>query len=43
MIVPTVNTEHTTPHTEAFQSVVWHLIVSHPKLKQAQTKWESVK
>ena len=41
--IPTVNPEHTTPHTEAFQSVVWHLIVSHPKLKRAQTKWESVK
>ncbi|HKB53688.1 MAG TPA: hypothetical protein VKD22_06775 [Ramlibacter sp.] len=43
VIIPTVNAEHTTPHTEAFQSVVWHLIVSHPKLKRAQTKWESVK
>lgn len=43
VIVPVVNAAHTTPHAEAFQAVVWHLIVSHPALKQAQTKWESVK
>jgi D-sedoheptulose 7-phosphate isomerase len=42
VIVPTVNPAHVTPHTEAFQAVVWHLVVSHPALKQAQTKWESV-
>jgi D-sedoheptulose 7-phosphate isomerase len=42
VIIPTVNTTHTTPHAEAFQAVVWHLIVSHPALKQAETKWESV-
>jgi D-sedoheptulose 7-phosphate isomerase len=41
VIVPTVNTESITPHSEAFQSVVWHLLVSHPKLKEHQTKWES--
>lgn len=41
VIVPTVNAENVTPHTEAFQAVVWHLIVSHPALKIAQTKWES--
>jgi len=41
VIVPTVNTESITPHTEAFQAVVWHLLVSHPKLKANQTKWES--
>lgn len=40
-IVPTVNVDNVTPHTEAFQAVVWHLIVSHPALKVAQTKWES--
>ena len=40
---PTVNPVHTTPHAEAFQAVVWHLIVSHPALKQAETKWESVR
>jgi D-sedoheptulose 7-phosphate isomerase len=43
VIVPTVNPVHTTPHAEAFQAVVWHLIVSHPKLKASETKWESVK
>jgi D-sedoheptulose 7-phosphate isomerase len=43
VIVPTVNGENVTPHTEAFQAVVWHLLVTHPKLKQAQTKWESVR
>jgi D-sedoheptulose 7-phosphate isomerase len=41
VIVPTVNTETITPHSEAFQAVVWHLLVSHPKLKANQTKWES--
>lgn len=42
-IVPVVNPENTTPHTEAFQGVIWHALVSHPDLKVAQTKWESVK
>lgn len=41
VIVPTVNTETITPHSEAFQAVIWHLLVSHPKLKLNQTKWES--
>jgi len=41
VIVPTVNPANVTPHTEAFQAVVWHLLVSHPALKAAQTKWES--
>lgn len=41
VIVPTVNTDTVTPHAEAFQAVIWHLLVSHPALKQAQTKWES--
>jgi D-sedoheptulose 7-phosphate isomerase len=41
VIVPTVNPETVTPHSEAFQAVVWHLLVSHPVLKQKQTKWES--
>jgi D-sedoheptulose 7-phosphate isomerase len=41
MIVPTVNPDNITPHSEAFQAVVWHLLVSHPKLKSNQTKWES--
>ncbi len=43
VIIPTPNPENTTPHAEAFQAVVWHLLVSHPKLKVAQTKWESVR
>ena len=43
VIVPTVNPAHITPHSEAFQGVVWHLLVSHPKLKMAPTKWESTK
>ena len=41
VIVPVVNPETITPHSEAFQAVVWHLLVSHPKLKVNQTKWES--
>ena len=41
VIVPTVNPATVTPHAEAFQAVVWHLIVSHPALKQAEAKWES--
>jgi D-sedoheptulose 7-phosphate isomerase len=41
VIVPTINPETVTPHTEAFQAVVWHLLVSHPSLKTAPTKWES--
>jgi D-sedoheptulose 7-phosphate isomerase len=43
VIIPTVNAENVTPHSEAFQAVVWHLLVSHPKLKQSNTKWESVR
>jgi D-sedoheptulose 7-phosphate isomerase len=43
VIVPTVNPDHITPHSEAFQAVVWHLIVSHPALKVGKTKWESTK
>ena len=41
VIVPTVNPDNITPHSEAFQAVIWHLLVSHPKLKANQTKWES--
>ena len=43
VIVPTVNTETITPHAESFQAVIWHLLVSHPQLKAAATKWESTK
>jgi D-sedoheptulose 7-phosphate isomerase len=42
-IIPTVNPETVTPHQEAFQAVVWHLLVSHPRLKVNRTKWESTK
>ena len=42
VIVPTVNPETVTPHSEAFQAVIWHLLVSHPLLKASDTKWESV-
>ena len=41
LIIPTINKESITPHTEAFQAVIWHLIVSHPKLSPNQTMWES--
>lgn len=40
--IPSVNAKHITPHTEAFQAVIWHLLVSHPKLKIAETKWETL-
>lgn len=43
VIIPVVNTETITSHTEAFQAIIWHLIVSHPRLKYVQTKWESTK
>jgi D-sedoheptulose 7-phosphate isomerase len=43
VVVPNVNPLHVTPHSEAFQAVIWHLLVSHPGLKQSETKWESVK
>lgn len=41
-IVPTVNPDAVTPHSEAFQAVIWHLLVTHPALKAKQTKWEGV-
>jgi len=43
VIVPTVNAGTVTPHAEAFQGVIWHLLVSHPALKAAETKWESTR
>jgi D-sedoheptulose 7-phosphate isomerase len=43
VVVPVVNSETITPHTEAFQAVIWHLIVSHPKLIANEMKWESIK
>jgi len=42
ILIPTLNPENITPHAEAFQAVIWHLLVSHPALKAVQTKWESV-
>ncbi|HZP89134.1 MAG TPA: SIS domain-containing protein [Burkholderiales bacterium] len=42
VVIPTVNADTVTPHSEAFQAVIWHLLVSHPKLKASQTKWEGV-
>jgi D-sedoheptulose 7-phosphate isomerase len=42
VLVPTVNPAHVTPHSEAFQAIVWHLLVSHPKLKTRPTNWESI-
>lgn len=42
VVIPTVDSELVTPHTEGFQAVVWHCLVSHPALKSRQTKWESV-
>ena len=41
-LIPVVNPGNTTPHTEAFHAVIWHALVSHPKLKTTETKWESV-
>src|SRR5271157_1058920 len=41
ILIPTVNPSHVTPHTEAFQAVVWHLLVTHPAVKLEQTKWEA--
>jgi D-sedoheptulose 7-phosphate isomerase len=41
VLIPVVNLVHVTPHSEAFQAVVWHLLVSHPAVKVEQTKWES--
>lgn len=43
VLIPTVNNQTITPHTEAFQAVIWHLLVSHPILKENETKWESTK
>ena len=43
VLIPTVNAESITPHTEAFHAVIWHLLVSHPRLKANPTKWESTK
>ncbi len=41
VIIPTIDATRVTPHAEAFQAIVWHLLVSHPALKASQTKWEA--
>jgi D-sedoheptulose 7-phosphate isomerase len=43
VVIPPINPETVTPHTEAFQAVIWHLLVSHPDLQRYEMKWESVK
>lgn len=43
VVIPPVNPETVTPHTESFQALVWHLLISHPALQRSQMKWESVK
>ena len=43
VIIPDVNPAAVTPHTESFQALIWHLLVSHPRLRAAEMKWESVK
>jgi D-sedoheptulose 7-phosphate isomerase len=43
VLIPVVNPMHITPHSEAFQAVVWHLLVSHPAIKAAKTKWEGMR
>ena len=43
VLIPIVNNDTITPHTEGFQAIVWHLLVSHPKLQKYEMKWESVK
>jgi len=42
IVIPSVNPAHITPHAEAFQAVIWHLLVSHPRLKRSATKWETI-
>jgi D-sedoheptulose 7-phosphate isomerase len=42
VVVPTVHPERVTPHSEAFQAIVWHLLVSHPLVQEKATKWESI-
>jgi D-sedoheptulose 7-phosphate isomerase len=43
VLIPVISADRTTPHTEGFAAVVWHLLVSHPALQKSVTKWESVK
>lgn len=43
VLIPVISPDTVTPHTEAFQAVVWHLIVTHPRLKANEMKWESIR
>ena len=43
VVIPTINEMNVTPHTESFQAVIWHLLVSHPDLQKYKMKWESIK
>ena len=43
VVIPTVNPDNVTPHAESFQATIWHLLVSHPTIKAAQTKWEGTR
>ena len=43
VVIPPINPDTVTPHTEAFQAVIWHLLVSHPNLQKYEMKWESIK
>lgn len=43
VVIPTISADTVTPHAEAFQAVIWHLLVSHPEMKACEMKWESVK
>jgi D-sedoheptulose 7-phosphate isomerase len=43
VVIPTVNSETITPHTESFQALIWHLLISHPALQMSPMKWESVR
>ena len=42
LVVPTVDPDYVTPHTEAFQAVIWHCLVSHPRLMVQENKWEGL-
>jgi D-sedoheptulose 7-phosphate isomerase len=43
VVIPPIDPETITPLVEAYHGVIWHLLVSHPRLKTAETKWESVR
>ena len=43
VVIPPINQDTVTPHTESFQAVIWHLLVSHPDLQKFEMKWESIK